>query len=119
MYKKHIVGKIGEDIASKYLMDNNYEIIERNFNCKQGEIDIIARDENEIVFIEVKTRTSKAYGNPIDAVTYYKQKHILKSVEYYLFLRKLENVFVRIDIVEVYKKDGKYHVNHIKNAIEK
>lgn len=117
MYKRHVIGKIGEDIACQYLVENNYEIIERNFNCRQGEIDIIAKNKNEIVFIEVKTRTNNKYGNPIDSITYYKQKHILKSVQYYLYKENLENIFVRIDVIEVYNKGEKHYVNHIKNAI--
>lgn len=61
MYTKKEVGKIGEDISSKYLKNSNYEIINRNFFSKYGEIDIIAKDikRNEVVFIEVKTRTNK------------------------------------------------------------
>lgn len=117
MYQRHIIGKIGEDIACEYLSKNNCEIIERNFNCRQGEIDIIAKDKNEMVFIEVKTRRNNKYGSPVDAITYYKQKHIIKSVQYYLYKEKLENTFVRIDVIEVYNKDEKYYVNHIKNAI--
>lgn len=117
MYQRHILGKLGEDIACQYLKENNYEIRERNFECRQGEIDIIAKDKEEIVFIEVKTRTNNSYGNPIDSITYYKQKHIIKSVQYYLYKEKLEKSFVRIDVIEVYSRGEKYYVNHIKNAI--
>ena len=117
MYQRHILGRIGEDVACQYLQENNYEIIERNFECRQGEIDIIAKDKDEIVFIEVKTRTNSSYGNPIDSITYYKQKHIIKSVEYYLYKEKLEKAFVRIDVIEVYSRGEKYYVNHIKNGI--
>lgn len=117
MYQRHILGKLGEDIACEYLQENNYEIIERNFECRQGEIDIIAKEKDEIVFIEVKTRTNSNYGNPIDSITYYKQKHIIKSVQYYLYKEKLEKSFVRIDVIEVYRRGEKYYVNHIKNAI--
>ena len=76
MYEKHEIGKLGEDIACKYLLQQNYKIIERNFLCKQGEIDIIARDEKYLVFIEVKTRSNVLYGKPIDAVDRTKEKHI-------------------------------------------
>lgn len=117
MYKRHIIGKIGEDIAESYLIKNNYEIIERNFSCRQGEIDIIAKYKNEIIFIEVKTRSNNKYGNPIDAVTYFKKNHMLKSIQYYLFSKKLEDCFIRIDIIEVYKKGDRFFINHIKNAI--
>lgn len=117
MYKSHIIGRVGEEIAEKYLIENGYKIIERNFSCKQGEIDIIAKEKNEVVFIEVKTRTNNKYGAPIDAVTYFKRIHMLKAIKYYLFLKKLENNFIRIDVIEIYNKNNKYFVNHIKNVM--
>lgn len=117
MYFKQKTGKIGEDIATKYLEQSGYEIIQRNFECKQGEIDIIAKDKDEIVFIEVKTRSSALYGQPKDAVDETKQKHIYNSAEFYIYIRHLENFPVRIDVIEVYKKQGKIKVHHIKNAI--
>lgn len=61
MYKSHELGLQGENIATRYLIQNNYVIVERNFNCYFGEIDIIAKDKNEFVFIEVKTRTTNKY----------------------------------------------------------
>ena len=81
MYKRHETGKLGEDLAEKYLEQIGYKVIERNFECKQGEIDIIALDKNEIIFIEVKTRTSIKYGSPADAVNENKQKNLLKAVK--------------------------------------
>ena len=119
MYERHIVGKEGESITEKYLRGKNYEIIEKNYYCRQGEIDIIAKDKEELVFIEVKTRTNKNYGEPIDAVTYYKRKHLFKTIEYYLYIKKLENSFVRIDIIEILKKENKFYIRHIKNAMIK
>ena len=117
MYERHETGKIGEDIAIKYLEQLGYKIIERNFECKQGEIDIIAKDKEEIVFIEVKTRTSVTYGFPKEAVDKTKKKHIYWSTEYYIYSRNLENYPIRIDVIEVYKKHGKFWLNHIRQAI--
>ena len=117
MYERHETGKIGEDIATRYLEQIGYEIIQRNFECKQGEIDIVAKDKDEIVFVEVKTRASVLYGQPKDAVDRTKKKHIYRSAEFYIYIRHLENCPVRIDVIEVYKKQGKFKVNHIKNAI--
>lgn len=110
-------GKLGEDLACKYLENNGYKVIERNFFARQGEIDIIALDKNEIVFIEVKTRTSISYGKPVEAVDTNKQKHLIKTVEYYLYSRNLENEFIRIDVIEIYLYKNKYRVNHIKQVI--
>lgn len=110
-------GKLGEDLACTYLKNNGYRIIERNFEAKQGEIDIIAVDKEELVFIEVKTRTNTCYGKPVEAVNNKKQKHLIKTVEYYLYSRNLENEFVRIDVIEIYLYNHKYRVNHIKQII--
>ena len=68
MYYKQFEGKIGEDVAIHYLNKEGYMIICRNFRCLQGEIDIIAKDENYLVFVEVKTRTSTKYGEAKEAV---------------------------------------------------
>lgn len=118
MYVNKETGKLGEDIAVHYLKQNGYVILDRNFECKQGEIDIIALDEKEIVFIEVKTRTSNKYGTPSEAVNKIKQKHMLQTIKYYLYIRNLSDEFIRIDVMEVYIKNNVYKVNHIKQAFE-
>ena len=119
MYLRHKVGMLGEDLAVKYLESIGYNVIERNFESRQGEIDIIAIDKNknELVFIEVKTRISLQYGKPVEAVNELKQKHLLKTIEYYLYSRHLENEFVRIDVIEVYIINKKYKINHIKQIV--
>lgn len=118
MYIKQEIGKLGEDIAVNYLKQKGYKILDRNFECRQGELDIIAKDKNEIVFIEVKTRTSNRYGTPSEAVNKIKQKHMLQTIKYYLYTRNLNDEFVRIDVIEVYIRDNLYKVNHIKQALE-
>ena len=114
MYKNHIVGKKGEDIVTDFFKKKGYKIIERNFFCNQGEIDIIAVDKNEIVFIEVKTRNNTNYGMPSEAVTKEKQKHFKRATEYYIYKNNLYNEFIRLDVVEVLFKEDKCIINHIK-----
>lgn len=80
-----------------------------------GEIDIIAIKDEEYVFIEVKTRTSKKYGMPIEAVNRNKMKHILNASRYYILKNNLSNSFIRYDIIEVFIGKNKYYINHIKN----
>ena len=99
-----------------YLEQIGYRIIERNFNCKHGEIDIIAKDRNEYVFIEVKTRSNIHFGRPKDAVNEQKQKHIYQSTRFYLYLHKLNNAFVRFDVIEVYFFNNRYKLKHLKQV---
>ncbi len=119
MYDKKKLGNFGEDLACRYLEKYDYNVLERNFSCRQGEIDIIAYDmkKREIAFIEVKTRTSFNYGFPSEAVNKYKRIHILNSIKYYLYLKNLENVFVRIDVIEIVLNRDKYKLNHLKGVM--
>lgn len=116
MYFKQVTGKYGEDLACEYLKKLNYIIIERNFSCYQGEIDIIAKDtaKNELVFIEVKTRTSFKYGSPIESVNKHKQNHLFKACQYYLYKHHIHNLFVRVDVIEVFINCGIPHIRHVK-----
>ena len=110
-------GNIGEDIAIKYLEGIKYEIIIRNFRCKRGEIDIIAKENNEIVFIEVKARKSLNCGYPAESIDASKIKHIYKTAEYFLYKNNMLDVFLRFDVIEVYYINNRFIVNHIKNVI--
>ena len=117
MYQKHVIGKFGEDEASKYIEKQGYKILDRNFYCKRGEIDIIALDKKEIVFIEIKSRTNGTYGLPAEAVTKKKIEHIIKTAEYYLYVRNLQNEQVRIDVIEVYVHNNQIKINHLKQVV--
>ena len=117
MYYKQETGKSGEEIASNYLEEQGYKILERNFSCNQGEIDIIAKDKEEIVFIEVKTRSSIEFGRPIESVTKNKQKHMYQTAKYYIHKTKQETKCIRFDVIEVYIINGKIKVNHIKQIL--
>lgn len=118
MYNKQLLGKIGEDLACEFLKRENYTILERNFRCRQGEIDIIAKDmkSQELVFLEVKARTSFQYGRPAEAVNNVKQHNIYKCANYYIYKNRIENIPIRLDVIEIYIKSGKFEINHIKQA---
>lgn len=77
MYVSHELGRIGENIIADYITKLGYKVVERNFECNQGEIDIIAKDKEELVFIEVKTRTDISYGEASEAVTDTKKRHLI------------------------------------------
>lgn len=114
-YQNRKIGILGEEKTVKYLEDLGYIILARNFNTYRGEIDIVAKDKDEYVFIEVKTRTSDNYGIPREAVNKKKKNHIIKSSEYFIYKYKLENRNIRFDVVEVYVYRNMCFINHIKN----
>ena len=118
MYVSHELGRIGENIIADYITKLGYKVVERNFECNQGEINIVAKDKEELVFIEVKTRTDISYGEASEAVTDTKKRHLINSIKYYIYKQKLENQPIRIDVAEVYINKGKVKVNYIKQAIE-
>jgi putative endonuclease len=101
MYYKQDFGKSGEDTAVKYLESCGYEIIERNFSCKIGEIDIIAKEGDYLVFVEVKSRKNFDYGFPIEAITKGKIRNIKKAAEFYLMVKGKRDIDIRFDVVEV------------------
>ncbi|NIQ15190.1 MAG: YraN family protein [Candidatus Dadabacteria bacterium] len=95
-------GKKGEDLACKYLKKDKYKILEKNFRCKQGEIDMIAEDRAGVLcFIEIKARSREDYGSAIEAVTPSKQKKLLATAFIYLENKKIRSKDMRFDIVSI------------------
>ncbi len=110
------IGRFGEKLAEKYLVKNNYKIVEKNFRCKFGEIDIVAFYKKELIFIEVKTRTNNKYGTGINSIDKNKEKHLYKTAEYYLYNKKI-NIGIRIDAIEITLNKGLVSIKHYKNII--
>lgn len=109
------IGSRGEDLAETYLKKKGYEILERNFRCFLGEIDIIALKGDEIIFVEVKTRDNVKYGYPADFVTEEKQARILKAAEIYVEEKGYYNYQPIFDVIEVFSGEGN-HIEHIEDA---
>lgn len=114
------IGNLGEEMASKYLKNQGYNIIERNFRTRVGEIDIVAREEGFLIFVEVKTRRSIRYGYPREAVDINKQSKIKTMASIYIAKNKEYNSNIRFDVVEVIFDDntGKKAINIIKDAFQ-
>lgn len=114
------IGSIGEELAANHIKKKGYSVLDRNYRTKLGEIDIVARKQNIVVFIEVKTRTSDIFGRPSEAVNYKKQKTIKRLSQQYILHKKLDRncLNYRFDIIEVEIKltEKKYRINHIENA---
>ena len=100
MQKKEL-GKKGEEIALRFLKKHGYRILERNYACKMGEVDIIAKEKDTLVFVEVKTRTSTEFGPPQLAVNSSKQRQLSKVALTYLREKRLEDMKARFDVVAI------------------
>ena len=112
------IGDFGEEAAARFLESKKIKILKRNYRERGGEIDIIAKDGDTIVFIEVKTRSSRAYGEPSEFVDYKKQEKIIRTAIRYI---GTDDIDMRFDVVEVmYKKTGESlavtEINHIEGA---
>lgn len=95
------IGRYGENLAAQFLVRNGAKIIDRNFYTRFGEIDLIARSGDEILFVEVKTRTSNDFGYPEDAVDWRKIRHLIKAINIYMASKGLDNMFWRLDAISV------------------
>ena len=109
-------GKIGEDKAVEYLTRKGYAIVVRNYRFEHGEIDLVARDGEELVFVEVKSRHSMLFGNPEDAVSVHKRRQLRKTAEGYLFEHDIENVPCRFDVIAIQYSGDDYEVRHYVHA---
>ncbi len=115
MAKHYELGKKGEQLAFKYLIDEGYEILEKNWRFQKAEIDIIAKKETILVCIEVKTRTSSDFGDPQDFVTQKKIKLLVMAMNEYVIRKELD-VEVRFDIIAITKNKSTQMIHHLKDA---
>ena len=116
-YNKDI-GSFGEALARDYLISKGYKILNMNFRNKFGEIDIICKKNNLLIFCEIKSRYTDTFGSPIESITYYKQRQIIKLSEIYLLYKKYQNYNVRYDVIEIIfnNKNASFKLNHLKDA---
>ncbi|WP_141553398.1 YraN family protein [Peptoniphilus sp. oral taxon 386] len=110
------LGAIGESIATKFLEDKGYKILDKNYRALGTEIDIVALDGDILVFIEVKSRSSKKFGNAFEAVNGFKIQNIIRTSMSYIVSKQLDSFQVRYDVVEYYINEN--YINHIENAFE-
>jgi putative endonuclease len=111
-------GQRGEDLASAYLQAAGYRILERNYRCVFGEIDIVAEEGQTLVFAEVKSRRSGSYGDPQLAVGLQKQKKVSRVALHYLKERRLQDRCARFDVVAVKLWPAEGRIELIRNAFE-
>jgi putative endonuclease len=102
-------GKYGEDLAAVYLQTRGYQIVFRNFHSKYGELDLVVKKNNLLVFVEVKTRTQDRFGTPGEAVGARKQKHMEYAAKYFIQRFGFHHADLRFDVIEI-------NLNHLENV---
>jgi putative endonuclease len=116
--QKQILGVEGERIAEGYLKKKGFTLLERNYRCPVGELDLIALDRRVIVFVEVKTRSDDRFGVPLESVHRRKQQKMIKAALFFLAQRRFQDRETRFDVVGITFEDRKPKVEHIQNAFE-
>lgn len=115
--ERSALGRLGEDKATAFLESLGYEIVTRNYRCKCGEVDIIARDADCLVIAEVKSRRNTLFSAPSEAVDIRKQRKLIATCRQYLVNMGMDEVSCRFDVLEVYFNNGKpVRVSHIPGA---
>ena len=115
MADHNILGKKGEELAAQFLEKLGYQIIALNWHEKKFEIDIIAQDQNQLVFVEVKTRTTDYFGSPVEAVTPAKQKHLVEGANYYIEKHDID-LECRFDVIAIILNNNQQKIEHFKDA---
>lgn len=115
---KQVLGKQGERIAERYLKRKGYKLVERNFRCSAGEVDLIVLDRRVIVFVEVKTRSGDRFGTPLEAVQSRKQQKMIQTAQFFLSEKGLQQREARFDVVGITWPGREPVVEHVENAFE-
>lgn len=110
------LGRYGEERATEYLTSIGYDIIERNWRCSLGEIDVVARDRNRLVFVEVKTRSGGGYGHPFESISAEKLARLRRLVAAWCESRQAATQRVRMDAISVLVVGGRVSIEHLKQV---
>ncbi|THB79771.1 MAG: YraN family protein [Desulfobulbaceae bacterium] len=116
--RHHKTGQIGEKLAYDYLQNIGLAVIQRNYKCPLGEIDLVAQENETIIFIEVKTRTGHQFGGPEESVTKAKQRKIIQVALGYLAQYGLQDYAVRFDVIAITLTGNIHRLEHIEDAFD-
>lgn len=111
---KREIGNFGEKIAEEYLRRKKYKIIEKNFQNKFGEIDLVAHHQGQLVFIEVKLKTNKSFGLPEEEFNFWKKKKLRRTINSYLLERKVKDENWRLDLIAIEARPEPPQIRHYK-----
>jgi len=112
------LGKQGEELAIRHLKALGYKILDRNYRCFLGEIDIVAKDKTALIFVEVKTRKSDSDVEPFESIGAKKQAKLRELAEYYLQDKDISDSEIRFDVLSIVSDDKENRIEHIRNAFE-
>jgi putative endonuclease len=116
---KQLLGRLGETAAARHLVQSGWEILERNYRCRKGEIDIVARDQEGVVFVEVRTRASDVFGTPEESITAPKARRMMHCALTYMATHPDLSADWRIDVIAVrVERNRTLSVSHYRNAVE-
>ncbi|PKQ62817.1 hypothetical protein BZG02_11515 [Labilibaculum filiforme] len=115
MAEHNDLGKLGEDLATNYLLKCGYRILDRNWIYQKKELDIVALKDNLLVVVEVKSRSTEYFEHPADAITLSKIKFLVRATQGYVDSKEIEQE-VRFDVISVIKKGLKFEIEHIEDA---
>ena len=115
---KRLIGILGEKLVCKWYTDRKYKLLSVNYKTRLGEVDIIARNKNTIVFVEVKTRNENNFYSAKEAVTHSKQKKIKAAAAQFIASKNYEDMIIRFDVAEVYHPENDPVINVIESAFE-
>lgn len=117
MAKKDELGRKGEDLAVQYLQGRGFDVIDRNWRCDQGEIDVIARQDDAVVFVEVKTRSSTAYGHPFEAITLSKMARMRRLAAAWCAQAQPRPANIRIDAIAIIApRNAQAQIEHLQGV---
>ena len=114
---KRAIGSQNEELASRYLSHIGFEILERNWTCFGGELDIVAKDDGILVFVEVKSVGVRLFCKPYEMFTYTKKAHVLRTINWFLHQNNLDPNSWRLDLVCLSKIPGKYDIQHYRDVL--
>lgn len=110
------LGRLGEELARGYLEKKGYIILAENYRTPFGELDLVARDQETIVFVEVRTRSTRSYGTPLESITHTKQERLIRLALQFCAHHYLYSKNLRFDVIGIYLKNSQPSIEHIPNA---
>ena len=116
--EKQDLGRQGELEAERFLRTQGYKLLARNYRCPSGELDLVAQDHDTLVFVEVRTQSGPMFGDPLESVTFRKQRQIIKAATHYMMRYRMAYQPMRFDVIGIHWSNAMPRITHVKGAFE-